>query len=425
MLDLLNTTVDKFTALGIKAGDRVAIHSDNCPEFAIAVVALWKIGAVAIPISTRLPMASVNELMLDINASRILDSEKLKEIVSCDKTILNFPAFDSLSLDLNADASILFTSASSGNAKAVLHTIGNHYYSALGSHENIAFTAGDCWLMSLPMYHISGFSLLMRALAGAASIYFTDDPLQKAIMRSEITHISVVPTQFQRMINAGQSESFQNFKAILLGGAAIAQSLLKASKKLNLPVHTTYGLTELASQVVTDSKVLPYRELKTAADGEILVKGRTLFKGYASGGGLDLPVDKDGYFATGDIGCFDDNGNLQITGRKDLMFISGGENVYPEEIERLLCGIENIEQAVVVPVDDPEFGKRPAAFIQIASGGAYDIEKIKNQFAEKIESFKVPVAFYTMPEGQLKALKPGRGGLAALAKEYYSKNKGQ
>jgi O-succinylbenzoic acid--CoA ligase len=261
------------------------------------------------------------------------------------------------------------------------------------------------------MYHISGLALLMRALVGTASIYFSAQPLKKAVTQNDITHVSTVPTQLQRLIDTGQSENLQRLKVILLGGAAIPRSLLKACNELNLPVHTTYGLTELASQVVTDSKVLPYRELAFAADGEMLVKGKTLFKGYVDRGGVNLPVDEDGYFATGDLGQFDEDGNLQITGRKDLMFISGGENIYPEQIERVLGDIENITQAIVVPVDDTEFGQRPVAFIQTADGGTFDTEKIKAVLAEKLESFKLPVKFYTMPDSESKKLKPNRKNL--------------
>ena len=415
MFNEINTTADKLARLGIKPHSRVAILSENCPEFAIAVLALWKLRAVAVPVSTRLPKTSADQLAEDIACRRTLNHDDLMDLCNYDGNLLQFPEFDSLGFDMADDASIIFTSASSGTAKAVLHTIGNHYYSALGSAENIPFAAGDCWLMSLPMYHISGFSLLMRALVGGASVCFSGVPLDQAIIQNDITHVSMVPTQLQRLIDAGRSECLQCLKAILLGGAAIPQSLIAKAKELKLPVHTTYGLTELASQIVTDTKVLPYRELMIAGDGEILVKGKTLFIGYVKDESIELPLNEKGYFATGDIGRFDEDGNFQVTGRKDLMFISGGENIYPEQIERLLCDIENIAQAVVVPVDDAEFGKRSAAFIQTVDGGLLEIEKIKTLLAEKLESFKVPVKFYPMPDSESKGLKPNRQKLQGQA----------
>ena len=410
MLNAINTAAEKFARYAIMEGDRVAILSESSREFAIAIVALWKLQAVVVPISTRTPYSVVDELIACVDADHFIDSPRLKHFAQCDESVLRFPEFDSLGLDLQADASILFTSASSGKAKAVLHTIGNHYYSALGSSENIPFGAGDCWQMSLPMYHVSGFSLIMRALVGGASICFADDELPP-----EATHISVVPTQLRRLIDGGRAERLRQLKAILLGGAAIPRSLLDRCRELELPVHTTYGSTELCSQVVTDGKVLPYREVAIAGDGEIMVKGKTLFKGYVRSGDVELPTDAEGYFATGDIGRFDEQGDLQITGRKDLMFISGGENIYPEEIERVLCDIENIAQAVVVPVGDNEFGNRPAAFIETIDGVDFDSEKIRATLREKFEGFKVPVKFYPMPESESDKLKPNRQELCVLA----------
>ena len=410
MLNAIDTTAEKFAAYGIMSGDRVAILSESSREFAIAIIALWKLQAVVVPISTRTPYSVVDELIAGVSADHFIDSPRLKHFVTCDESVLRFPEFDSLGLDLQADASILFTSASSGSPKAVLHTIGNHYYSALGSSENLPFAGDDCWLMSLPMYHISGFSLIMRAIVGGASICFADDELPP-----EVTHISVVPTQLRRLINDSRKENLRKLKAILLGGSAIPRSLLNRCTELELPVHTTYGSTELASQIVTDGKLLPYRELTIATDGEVLVRGRTLFKGYVKGAGVELPIDAGGNFATGDIGRFDEDGNLQITGRKDLMFISGGENIYPEQIERALCDVENIAQAVVVPINDDEFGNRPVAYIQTIDGQTFDSEKILAALREKLEAFKLPVKFYAMPGSE--GLKPDRQKLIRAARK--------
>ena len=114
MLDLVTTAVEKLKALGVKAGDRVGIVSANCPEFAVAVVALWKMGAVAVPVSTRLPGEVVDGLMSGVGAGLVLDATDLRDVVKYDKPVLKFCEFDSLGLDSDADASILFTSASTG-----------------------------------------------------------------------------------------------------------------------------------------------------------------------------------------------------------------------------------------------------------------------------------------------------------------------
>jgi O-succinylbenzoic acid--CoA ligase len=107
-------------------------------------------------------------------------------------------------------------------------------------------------------------------------------------------------------------------------------------------------------------------------EGEILVRGNTLFAGYVAGVAVDRPLTPDGWFVTGDLGKWDPQGRLIVLGRKDSMFTSGGENVYPEEIERYLCQAPGVVQAVVVPLEDAEFGSRPVAFVKVASPAEWD-----------------------------------------------------
>ena len=418
MIDLVNKAVEKLSALGVEAGDRVAIACEGRCEEAITVVALWKMAAVAVPIIPKLPKELEEETLGRVGVKLVLRQEQLKQIAGYSKAILKFCRFEDLALDINAEASVIFTSASTLLPKAVVHTIGNHYYSALGSAENIPFDGDDCWDMCLPMFHVSGFSLIMRALVGGASIYFIemdDDFLEEEM----VTHVSMVPTMLIRLFQKGCREELRDIKSILLGGGPIPVWLIEKSRQLGLPVHTTYGSTELCSQIATDGRVLRYRDVKIADDGEILVKGKTLFKGYLTGDGLVLPLDKDGFFATGDLGRFDEGGHLQIIGRKDFMFISGGENIYPEQIERALTLIDNIAQAVVVPVDDAEFGQRPVAFLQTIDGKEFDVEEIRTQLRRMIESFKIPITFYTMSEIQARRPKPNRIAMKECARGLY------
>lgn len=137
---------------------------------------------------------------------------------------------------------------------------------------------------------------------------------------------------------------------------------------------------------------LPYRELKVGKDGEILVRGKTLFKGYLKGDGtFDLPLDKEGYFETRDLGTYSPKTGLQVWGRKDRLFISGGENIHPEEIEKLLGNIEGIIRAEVVPTPDDEYGFRPKAYIESEKG--YNDDELREYLSTFLPKFKVPVSF--------------------------------
>jgi O-succinylbenzoic acid--CoA ligase len=148
------------------------------------------------------------------------------------------------------------------------------------------------------------------------------------------------------------------------------------------------------------------------------VKGRVLFKGYVHENRVTLPLDDDGFFATGDMGFFDDGNRLCLTGRKDLMFISGGENIHPEEIEQAIVQLESVEQAVVVPVEDARFGKRPVAFVKTKNSVKFDDTRAKKVLQNRLESFKIPDDFLPWPRQFGSFLKPARIKFQALAVEW-------
>jgi O-succinylbenzoic acid--CoA ligase len=164
----------------------------------------------------------------------------------------------------------------------------------------------------------------------------------------------------------------------------------------------------------TSGRPLPHREISISDDGEILVRGETLFAGYVEGEVVDRPLDADGWFRTGDLGELDVSGNLRVRGRKDNLFTSGGENVQPEEIEEALCRLEGVEDAVVVPVPDAEFGFRPVAFVRTA-GGVVEPELLSLELERTLPRFKIPVAFHGWLE-ETGGMKPDRASLRERAR---------
>jgi len=169
--------------------------------------------------------------------------------------------------------------------------------------------------------------------------------------------------------------------------------MLLQAEQQGAHVLTTYGMTEMSSQVTLGNALLPKRELKFAQDGEILVKGAPLFQGYWNPKEpLEPSVDADGWFSTKDLGTYSDNSYVHILGRKDNLFISGGENIYPEEIERALLSLPCIDEAYVIPIEDPEFGQRPVAFIP--QGAPYTLESLKHSLKDTLSSYKLPVKLY-------------------------------
>jgi O-succinylbenzoic acid--CoA ligase len=307
-----------------------------------------------------------------------------------------------------------------------LHTLGNHIANALGANECVALGPGDRWLLTLPLYHVGGLGILFRCFLGGGAVVIPSpsENLLQGIEKYKITHVSLVATQFYRLLKLPRVHTvLRRLKAILVGGGPIAPALIQKSLQLKLPIFTTYGLTEMASQVATTTaadlrkghltggKVLKFRRVKISKTGEILVRGKTLFQGYIQGRKVIRPLQKGGWFATGDLGEITADGRLKVLGRKDNMFISGGENIYPEEIERHLLAVPGVEEAVVVPCADDEFGQRPAAFIRMNPARRLNAKIFNAILSQRLAKFKIPLRYYSWPFEKISSWKMGRGEL--------------
>ncbi len=422
---------NKLRYFEINSGDRVGIVSPNCLEYVVLLMALWSLGAIAVPISIRWPAANIERSLEEVNCSHVILSFRLSsqpilsryEAIYLEDIVQIRPELSGRSyesqpgMDLEQDATIIFTSGSSGRPKPVLHGLGNHYYSALGSNVNISFGPGKCWLISLPLYHVGGLAILFRAALGGGAVSIQDENsgLQDNIRKMGITHISLVETQLYRLLEErGGLNLLRGLKSILVGGGPVSPDLVGKAAGVGLSIFTSYGSTEMASQItttrphddldrlLTSGKVLPYRQIKIAPDGEILVKGATLFKGYLERDLLVTGRDDLGWFRTGDLGYMDDLGYLVVTGRKDNMFISGGENIQPEEIENKMNQLDGVANAIVVPVRNKEYGERPAAFVMMEAGRDFDRQDLEQGLKNILPHFMVPDYFFPWPEDMVQ-----------------------
>jgi len=422
----------RLEKVGVAPGDRVALYLPKDAGYLVLLLALVRAGAVACPVSTRLPAGGVGPVLERAGCSALIsaDEELLDAVGQFSRvdpgTVLAGGAgeeeeFGPLEVPLDRPATVVFTSGSTGVPKAALHTFGNHHNNALGSNENIALAPGDRWLHSLPLYHVGGLSIVFRCLLAGAAIALPEPgtPLGRAISDLRASHVSLVSTQLLRLLDDGADLS--GLGAVLMGGGPIPPSLVDEAIARGFPVHTSYGLTEMASQVTTTppgasrerlrtaGRVLPHREVRVSGEGEILVRGATLFAGYLREGVPDLPLDDGGWFRTGDLGEMDADRYLTVSGRRDNLFVSGGESVQPEEIEAALCRVDGVEEAVVVPVPDPDFGARPVAFVRL-SGGAGNLARALEPVLPR---FKIPKTFHEW--GGAGAMKPDRVALGERA----------
>lgn len=431
-------TQSALQAQGIQRGDCVALVLPNSWEYLVLLLALFRMGGIACPVNPRFPPEQIHRLLENLGATWMVTEQganefagvtlSLQNVVKMGQTLLQSPIF----YEADQPATVIFTSGSSGQPKAALHAYGNHYFNAQGSNENIAIAPGDRWLLSLPLFHVGGLAVLFRMLLGGGAVVIPENPQEIArnLSHHQITHTSLVNTQFGRLLQSPNLEELgSQLKGILLGGSAIDAELLKKAHALHLPLFTSYGSTEMASQITTtepqasletlqtSGKLLRHRLLKISEEGEILTQGETRFLGYLSKEKLTLPFDAEGWFHTGDCGYFANN-LLVVLGRRDRMFISGGENIYPEEIEQALLALPDVEEALVVPVENQEFGWRPAAFLKMQS--MMTLEEARKRLQTILPRYKIPEIYFPWPDLEPQGLKNSHESFRKLANDLLS-----
>ncbi len=416
----------QLSAARISNGEPLACIASNNLEIICLYWACIDIGAIFFPISPRFPLAQIQDLINE-HQIRYVWSAEVCELQNCHHLRLNFNRISSdlaQPVDFTRPANVILTSGSSGFPKAAVHCLANHIANAEGARSLIPLEQGDAWLLSLPLFHIGGLAILNRCALVGASVVLPDQALSlgQQIDQDQLTHISLVPTQLSKLL-VDTSSKLKSIKALLLGGGAVSIDLLEQLKQRNIASYTSYGMTEMGSQITTghafsdgsSGKLLPKRELKIE-DGVILVRGACLFMGYLTADGIQKCVEQDGWFYTKDMGEWDENGNLRIHGRVDNMFICGGENIQPEEIEAALKLHPQIDDAIVFAIPDVQFGNLPAAIIR--GSLTHHTESIASELelflADKIARFKRPRQYYVWPENHEQAgLKVNRKALIA------------
>ena len=384
--ELADRWVADLSDRGVAAGSRVAVFHPPCASLASLFFAAWRLKASICPLNLRLPQSGIDRILKRLQPDLLITELKvgLKKI-----------AIDTL--DPHLPALLAVTSGSTAEPKIGALSVGNLLANAKGALDLIDLQEGDRWLLNLPLFHVGGIGILMRCILAKAAVSNVPNDL-------EITHISCVPTQLYRA-----TPVYRKLKALLLGGAPIH------SYPKHLPVIATYGLTEMGSMVLAKKHPpngylgfpLPGREVKLADDGEILVRGECLFLGYLQNGTLLKP---NGWFGTRDLGRFDTAEGIEIVGRKDWQFISGGENIQPEEIEKYLMELPGIQEAAVLPLADPEYGARPVAFIV----GKIGFDQMKQELLKSLPKYKIPIQLFSLEEMPKIGLKIDRGQLFDL-----------
>ncbi len=428
-LDRRATSVARRLAgLGVREGDRVAVFFRGAAPMAELVHGVARIGATLVPLNVRLAPAELTWQIRDVRARLLLFDSPLSPTGERGAGGVRAVHIDDFyrqcesdfasrgRIDLAAVHTIIYTSGTTGRPKGAMLTYGNHWWSAMGSALNLGLREDDRWLAPLPLFHVGGLSILMRSVIYGipAIVHERFDPIavNRAIDEDGVTIISVVAVQLRRLLDARGARPYPStLRHVLLGGGPAPLPLLEECARRGVPVVQTYGLTETASQAVTlapsdalckagsAGKPLLPMEVRVEQDGraaapgepgEIVVRGPTVTPGYADRPQETARAIRDGWLHTGDLGILDAEGYLYVLDRRDDLIVSGGENVYPAEVEAALLAHPAVAEAGVVGVDDLAWGQVPVAYVAPRPDLSATPDALIAFCRERLARYKVP-----------------------------------
>ena len=400
----------RLHARGLKAGDRLATVLPNGTLAATLPFAALRIGATLVPLNARLSATEVQwQLRHCYPRIVVRDASDLAESREPEAESRE-PRAESRQPTANTQLAIIYTSGTTGRPKGAMLTVGNFAASAAASAAVLGVRDDDRWLAVLPLFHVGGLSILLRsAMQGTCAVVhdrFDAAAVNRAIDHEGITIASFVPVMVERLLDARGDRPFpKRFRFALTGGGPMPRSLLERCLRAGIPIATTYGLTEATSQVATlvpgevarkpgaAGHPLPGIELRIEGgnEGEILVRGPTVMAGYLDDPEATAAAIRDGWLHTGDIGFVDDDGFLFVLDRRDDLIVTGGENVYPAEIEAVLAAHPAIAEAVVIGEPDARWGKRVVAVVRLREDAPPLAAEAMIAFCrDRLAGYKVP-----------------------------------
>jgi len=385
----------RLAARGVRRGASVVIVLPSGPEYVIALHALMKLGAIVHPLSPGLARRELDAAIERANPALVIGQSDAVTMSEADLPLLGEHDLDALHCGI-------LTSGTSGTARSVGLTYGNHLWSAVGSAFNLGVDPADRWLCCLPLYHVAGLQIVMRSVIyGTGAVVqhgFDIDAVAESLDRDGVTLASLVTTQVIRLLDAGVDLSRP--RAILVGGGPVPIDVLEEAMGRGASVVQTYGMTETASQVTTLAPQDARRKLGSAGrplltthlrifDGEICVQGPVVAPGCA---------DEDGWLHTGDLGRIDDDGFLYVEDRLGDVIVSGGENVLPAEVEEVLLRHPDVADAAAIGRTDPEWQEAVEAVVVLREGADRNEAALREHCAESLAGYKVPKRFEFVAE---------------------------
>ncbi|MBI3507221.1 MAG: long-chain fatty acid--CoA ligase [Proteobacteria bacterium] len=406
-----------LSAQGTTAGDRVALLSTNHPDYLALLFACARLGAILVPLNWRLAPAEHAQILADAEP-RVLISERSFAAGLADRAPLGIDTLDTLPTMPCARAGrpdlpllLVYTSGTTGRAKGAVLTQNAVAWNAVNSQQMHDMTARDRVLTFLPMFHVGGLNIqTVPALALGAEIVlmrkFEPGEALAAIGAMRPTLSLVVPAVMKAMIEhpAWAIADLSSLRMLGAGSSIVPVDLIRAFHARGVPVAQVYGATETGpiaiyqkredALVNEGSTGQPALNCEARLDdGEILVRGPNVATGYWRDPEATRAAFTNGWFRTGDLGRIDSDGNWWVDERKKDMIISGGENVYPAEIEAALSAHPAVAECAAVAKPDARWGEVPVVFIVKRPGAEIDAAALRAFLDGRLARFKWPKAY--------------------------------
>jgi long-chain acyl-CoA synthetase len=454
-----NAVARSLSARKLARGDRVAILSANRFEYLTAVHGIMRAGLVAVPVNFRFPKATIDYVVHDAGAKLVLCDAQRFDSSPKDLPRICFDAaefaeflkpgpFAAIATEPGEPALFLYTSGSTGRPKGVVLSHQSHIWVV---QQRIA--AQDMsrhrFLIAAPLYHMNALAMSQLAHAAHATVIllpqFTAQLYLQAIEDYRCTWLTAVPPMIAMMI--GEKErlaktDLSSVEFLRMGSAPVSQSLMDSIHRA-LPkaaVTNAYGTTEAGPVVFAShpkglpqpamSVGYPHPKVQLRLIGEdgrssdlgvLEMKSPAIMNGYHNRPDIPPPITADGYYVTGDVFRRDGNGFYFFLGRTDDMFVSGGENIFPSEVERMLESHPDVIQACVVPVDDDIKGTKPMAFVVKRQDSDLDESALKTFALENAPAYQHPRSIWFVDNLPLASTnKLDRSALRALAAQKLS-----
>ena len=414
--DIYSAVVNVAMRLQTLSDTRIAIVSDNSVTMAVYLLAAMLVRKEVLLLNVHLTAGEIEKQLCELHITTVLHSAKRRTQVPASVIAIEFESVEAMMHDIAEDtfdwtfaehdiAAIMNTSATTGQYKSVPLRWGQIKAHVQASQEVLGRSEQDNWLMVLPLFHVSGLSILMRSLYNGTAMTimesYHEEQVLQCIHDGRINMMSLVPTILK---NLEPRIIHHQLRVILLGGEFIPRPLVDACVAKQLPIYKTYGMTETFSQSVTMPVLLNLNKLDSVGKplpgmtvhivnpdvdgvGEIHLNGPMVMRGYIN----REPIHGD--FNTDDMGYVDEDGFLYILNRRTDLIISGGENIYPKEIEDTVYAMQGVKECAVIPVADTKWGQVPALFVAFDDIDALgtDLKMIvRDYISSKLAKYKVP-----------------------------------